>query len=219
MRKLFLTILILVGSAVMLSGCGESYSWNQKLTVEVQTPNGDVSGVSVTRVGWSEVNSVGNYPASYSGEAAVVDLKGGHFLFVLLREETKYLAFRTFNGNTGISEEIFAAMSNLRVTGNVPIEHYPMLVTFDDINDPATVKKINPNNLAASFGAGYSLKSIALEITDEEVTQGDVEKVLGWLNKYKSKNYRLNGKKCIACPIKSQNLSDLLSGSDFKVGK
>ena len=60
-------------------------------------------------------------------------------------------------------------------------KHYPLLVTFGDINDPASVKKVDPNDLAATFGPGYTLKSITLEITDEPVTTGKVEDVLGWV--------------------------------------
>ncbi|MCP4095679.1 MAG: hypothetical protein GY748_05500, partial [Planctomycetaceae bacterium] len=69
-----------------------------------------------------------------------------------------------------------------RIEGPVPVpdhRYFPLLVTFTDINDPASVKKIDPDDLAASFGPGYSLKSVTLEITGEPVTQGVVEKVLG----------------------------------------
>ena len=56
----------------------------------------------------------------------------------------------------------------------------PLLVTFTDIKDPTTVKKVDPDNLAATFGPGVSLKSITLEITDETVTEGKVEKIFVW---------------------------------------
>ena len=56
-----------------------------------------------------------------------------------------------------------------------------MLVTFGDINVPASVKLVDPKNLAASFGPGYRLKDMTLEITDEAMTEGRVESVLTWL--------------------------------------
>ena len=56
-----------------------------------------------------------------------------------------------------------------------------MLITFTDINNPASVKLVDQHNLAATFGAGYALKSITLEITDAPVTTGKVESVLGWV--------------------------------------
>ena len=62
----------------------------------------------------------------------------------------------------------------------MPKRDFPLLVTFTDIDDPKTVRKVDPNNLAATLGPGYALKSITLEITDEPVTKGKVEEVLGW---------------------------------------
>jgi hypothetical protein len=56
-----------------------------------------------------------------------------------------------------------------------------MLVTFGDINDPKTVMLVDPANLMATFGPGVGLKSVTLEITDEAVTAGQAETVLGWL--------------------------------------
>jgi hypothetical protein len=72
-------------------------------------------------------------------------------------------------------------LSNIRQSRRVPRKFYPMLVTFADINNPASVREVDPANLAKIFGAGYKLKSITLEITDEKVTKGVVEGVLGWM--------------------------------------
>lgn len=54
---------------------------------------------------------------------------------------------------------------------------YPMLVTFKNIADPKTVKKVDPDDLAATFGEGYALKRITLQLTDDPVTTG-IEKYL-----------------------------------------
>jgi hypothetical protein len=58
-------------------------------------------------------------------------------------------------------------------------EAWPMLVTFDDITRPETVRRVDPEDLAAMFGEGVRLKAVTLEITDEVVTEGRVEGVLG----------------------------------------
>jgi hypothetical protein len=60
-------------------------------------------------------------------------------------------------------------------------DNLPLLVTFDDVTDPKSVKLVDPANLAGTFGSGFALKSITVEITDETVTEGKVESVLGWL--------------------------------------
>ena len=67
-------------------------------------------------------------------------------------------------------------------------EDYPLLVTFTDINDPKSVKEVKPGKLSDAFGPGYSLSSITLEITDEQVTDGEIAKRLIWIDD----NDRLN---------------------------
>lgn len=57
------------------------------------------------------------------------------------------------------------------------------MVTFGDIADPASVKLVDPADLADSFGPGVRLKAVTLEVTDEAVTEGVVERVLGWVGK------------------------------------
>ena len=58
----------------------------------------------------------------------------------------------------------------------------PMLVTFDDITKPETVREVDPEDLTAVFGEGVRLKAVTLEVTEEAVTEGRVEGVLGWLD-------------------------------------
>ncbi|MCP4188064.1 MAG: hypothetical protein GY763_10735, partial [Gammaproteobacteria bacterium] len=61
-------------------------------------------------------------------------------------------------------------------------DNYPLLVTFTDINDPASVARVDRYDLEKHFGTGVKLKAVTLEITGEPVTRGEVEKVLGWWN-------------------------------------
>jgi len=120
-----------------------------------------------------------------TGEAAVVEVLPGRYLFALM----------------GDSEERFAAAAKDRVQGmtrgqwlrEIPLQTesvtltgalIPILVTFDDITMPETVRLVDPADLAASFGPGVSLKTVTLEITDEPVAEGRVEAILGWLGPY-----------------------------------
>lgn len=82
----------------------------------------------------------------------------------------------------GDMKAYFPKLSKLRASAPLVRERYPLLVTFDDINDPKSIKRVDPDDLVATFGPGYSLKSITLEITDEPVTTGELEKVLRWIN-------------------------------------
>jgi copper chaperone CopZ len=46
------------------------------------------------------------------------------------------------------------------------------------------VQRVDPANLAASFGPGIRLKRITVEVTDDDVTTG-IEKRLRWLSKHR----------------------------------
>ena len=56
------------------------------------------------------------------------------------------------------------------------------MVTFADIAAPTSVARMDPNDLAASFGEGVRLKALTLEITREGVTESVVDALLPWLS-------------------------------------
>lgn len=56
--------------------------------------------------------------------------------------------------------------------GREPFQAWPMFVTFDDPNDPRTVREVSPSTIGVS--------QITIEITDESVTKG-IESRLSWL--------------------------------------
>ncbi|MCB1452429.1 MAG: hypothetical protein KDJ43_02190 [Rhizobiaceae bacterium] len=164
------------------------YEWRQKITVEVETPQGLVSASSVAEIAWWGVPKIlpEATPRDWSvnAEAVVVPLPDGKYLFALVR--TAHLIARAvlFDPPYGGDPYLKPASQMKPFKGEahaVQPENYPLLVTFDDIDDPTTVKRVDPDDLAASFGHGVSLKRITLEITDEPVTKGEVEKMLGWL--------------------------------------
>lgn len=67
-----------------------------------------------------------------------------------------------------------AALDQLRRQGgprDVPFVILPKLVRFRDINDPQTLVRVSPYDLAKSFGQGVSLKRVILQLTDDLVTQ------------------------------------------------
>jgi hypothetical protein len=191
---------VLVSLLLSLAGCDmlgfRSWSWHQKLTVTVETPEGPRGGSAVSAAWfqmtpkWAGVgDSAGASNSSLSGEAVVVDLGEGRYLFALLKgynEFTGRLAFFPLPPKPLSKEEdaaVYDQLEALRASTELSRELYPLLVTFADIDDPASVVRVDPDDLAAHFGPGYALSSITLAITDEPVTKGRVEAVLGWLEK------------------------------------
>ena len=196
MRNLSLIPLIFV-ALLALTGC-ESHSWRQKLTITIETPAGEVSASSVSQVSWSkhwiQTDGMG-WDYDVTGEAVVVEVTPGRYLFALLKGAgtTEYMgsvAAASIAGRESrvIDGDLFDEVRDQRDRAagviTVPDYQFPMLVTFDDLTDPASVKLVDAADLAASFGPGVRLKSVVLEVTDEAVTEGVVARHLAWLGKY-----------------------------------
>jgi hypothetical protein len=193
-RSLGVVILVL---CLGLTACKykEEFSWNQKMTIVVQTPDGDVKASSVSSVFWGEQKRKWQgmgYDFTAKGEAVILDLGDGKYLFGLLRgagtsEYMGSVAPASISGRKGrvISNELFREVAEKRGRASgvisVPEYQYPLLVTFEDISKPESVKRVDPADLAASFGEGHALKSVSLEVTDEQAAEGEVEKILGWM--------------------------------------
>lgn len=192
--------MLIAALAVMaaLPGCKRSVSWHQKLTLVIDTPAGKVSGSSVTRVenvtnkGALVLPEARGTRSYWTGEAAAVVVLPGKWLFALLEGEggtdAGHWVYAAYDLNAALAPDGYpsyeAAMAKLRAQPkNVPVplpaDGLPVLVTFDDIADPTSVERVDPADLTASFGPGVELKAVTLEITDEPVTVGYVEAVLG----------------------------------------
>ncbi len=194
MRRLAILASMLV-ALFGLSACGEKHTWRQKTILEVETPNGIVTGGSVNEmtVDWFGglelwINSSAVI-ARTRGEASFVEVAPNQYLFALLRDGEAFETAEVFReaGDNKETRPITARLEKLRERRTVQPSLYPMLVTFTDSNDPKTVQLVDPENLAATFGEGIELKGISVEITDEKVTEGAVERVLGWWNSHKGR--------------------------------
>lgn len=164
----------------------ETHSWRQKLTLVVETPEGQVSGSSVVEVRVSfyqggQIMSGTEVHYDLTGEAAVVEVLPGRYLFALMgdSEELFFRAAKDRFEEMTRGEWLRAIPGQtepVTLTGDL----IPMLVTFDDTTKPETVRQVNAADLAAAFGEGVRLKAVTLEVTDEAVTEGRVEGVLSW---------------------------------------
>jgi hypothetical protein len=230
-----MAVLIIV---LLVEGCDvpgfPEWQWRQKVTVEVEGPTEPLSAASVMEVicgsspQWLRGIGGGGLGCQLQGEAVSLEIAPSQVLFALLtgapgsQNYPKKVAYHVFfPDRTLTTVEERGEQLEKGFHGEVrdlPRQNYPLLVTFTDINDPKTVQKVDPDNLAATFGPGVSLKRMTLEITDEPVTEGKIESVLGWYWGYRDKGYRLNGKKCVACPVSSENLADLIGPGEFKIG-
>ncbi|PKP65357.1 MAG: hypothetical protein CVT85_06470 [Alphaproteobacteria bacterium HGW-Alphaproteobacteria-7] len=188
---------VLAGSAAALvGGCGlfAGNSYRFRMTVEVETPEGLKTGSSVYQVEAKDQLALtpGGVGQTWNvrGEAVAVDLPGGKTLFALLKtvntaghDDFAYMSMRAldpaFNYNRVESANRISS-GDVTSPSDVPASDYPLLVTFGDLNDPTSVVRVAPANLAAQFGPNVRLRRITVEVTDDAVTTG-IEKRLGWL--------------------------------------
>jgi hypothetical protein len=182
------------GAAALLGACaasgGDTYRF--KMTVEVDTPDGLRSESSVYEVEAKNVAALTpggvGLQVKVRGEALAIDLPGGKTLFALLK--TVNIKGHNDLGYTSMValdplfrwdyvESAERISSGIGVTSPAEIlpENYPMLVTFRDLADPASVKLVDPENLAAAFGPGVRLRRFTAEAIDSPMTKG-IEKRL-----------------------------------------
>jgi len=205
--------------ALLLTGCNTApRRFHERLTLFVDTPLGLKSGSSVVEYeigfqdGWWGGLAGHMLLPGIRGEAVVVDLGQSGSLFALLNnDETRRwsakrgaIAWVAFPGleskakadargdSTYRLAYFMDALNRLKPKADIDIDSLPLLVRFRDPNDPKTVERVDPNDLAASFGAGVKLVRATEEITDDRLTTG-IEKRLPWLDNFIARGAMLDG--------------------------
>lgn len=186
---------------IALGSCGvfgNSISYRYRTTVEVETPEGLKSGSSVVQVTETERQGLegSHLDMRVTGEAVAVDLPNGQTLFALLGGKQVGAIYKQLPPSDGGWYQRTKQLKSQTGVFDVPREGptvwtrrqshpkmeswWPILVHFRDIRDPKSVEQVDPDNAAASLGAGVRIRRITVEITDDDVTSG-IEKRLGWL--------------------------------------
>ena len=222
-----LLVVVMLGTYGIYKYNYPSYLWHQKITIEVHTPNGLKYGSAVTSVNWRKNTFSGswggpNYVKKLRGEAIVVDLGDGNYLFgVLGASNFVNLAPRLVILNEG-KQSTLKAVKKIKHLPNyiLPPNLYPTLVTFKDINDPESVLEIKKSQLELQFGADYKIGSIKFQITNEPVTLGRVTEILNWLERIwprtldGQKLHNLNAKNRFANSLSANSFSTEIGNHD-----
>lgn len=171
-----------------------------KMTVEVETPSGIRSGSTVRQM---TLVTPPNFPFMLGesrpvwrlkGEAVTVELPDGRLLFALnLGEHINSMQptdgmsrlFRRYG--RGAPKPISIWSNSRRLKGSRGDNFMPMLVTFDDVNDPSTARLVEPDELDAEFGPGFKLHRITINQTNERVSEG-IEEYLPWMREAEPRN-------------------------------
>ncbi|MWV28738.1 hypothetical protein [Aurantiacibacter rhizosphaerae] len=209
--------------------------YRYRLTVEVDTPEGVRSGSSVIEV-TQRLGRSGASPAHQAvyrrlqGKAVAVDLPDNRVLFALLRSDDniEWASYVMQDIAPDIEWESWSERLDnmLLLEGPQDLPRYwpragkpgtrsalPMLVTFGELDDPTSVERVDPDDFAASFGEGVSLKRIRVQMTDDPVTTG-IEERLGWLPNYYDK--MLDGQRLNSVHAEHRLANDLSQGAFSK---
>ncbi|PID37484.1 MAG: hypothetical protein CR993_00310 [Rhodobacterales bacterium] len=217
-------VLLLYGLIWFVFTSSKAQEWHQKMTLHIEAPDGPVSASNVigVRVGGSSIFmrslNLPNPAEIQAGEAIYVELNGKP-LFVLLGG-VKSILYRTIAEHLGdaTGREYYRRIREQTTPLVVPRKLWPTMVTFDDVTDPASVRRVDPDDLAATFGEGIALREVTVQATDDPVTGGRVEEVLGaWFCEYKAKRARLSGSNSIG--ISSNELPEVLGAGSFLMGE
>jgi hypothetical protein len=200
-----------VGTASLVGGCSGGYNLKYRFTVDLLVEGRRVSESAIRTFGfheghaWAQGLDVGRYQTS--GDAVVVDLGRRGLLIATLAawafdptqkiwyvDADPWIPFgpylRTFGGY---------GPNWRRSSGNAVVlkpSEYPLLVTFADPTRPTTVREVDPQNLAATFGAGVALECMTVTPSHGLMTTGIVERRLPWVRtlvSYKTLGGGLNG--------------------------
>jgi hypothetical protein len=168
------------------------YVYRQKLTIEMTTPAGLRTGSSVTHVRWIDRRRIPwnigfDWNGSDWGEATFVDLGDGKHVIALIPGNDLHSKVRGIFPMAN-EDSARAALSDIGKMLNVPASKVPTIVTFADINDPASAKMVLGTNyrqqcredrkpscvpesiavpvdeIAATFGPGYAFRRATLEM-------------------------------------------------------
>ena len=166
----------LFGFGSLLSSCGINNNdriFRYIITVNVETGDREYSGSSVWQTKYHEqaINIIDTNRSETKGEAVVVDING-KYLFLLVN--------LSMSGITGkASDDAVNEFEKNQSWEITDFKDYPF-VTFTDIGDPLTVKKITQDNFGQYFMGG-KITSIEVQKTNEPVTYGQVEQIIPWI--------------------------------------
>jgi hypothetical protein len=172
---------LVIGDQIRINRPGHKY----RLTLEVETPDGIRSASGVMAVvpdrGYSRRGHTDT-----RADALFVDLGGGRNLLALLAHRDgsldldgmNYLALRAYGEASG-KRVSFNVMSGM--TGVVPVKGplIPVLATFGDLADPATMRVVAPDDLEARLGGGFRLHGVTAEVVPNGFWPIDFGGVLG----------------------------------------
>lgn len=226
-RELIWSAVTAVGVA-SVSGCGTVISREERtryrMSLIVQTPDGERRGSAVREIAYQPRALLSGSLAVF-GEAIVIEITPRQTLFALLQSaayDADYANNLLWNLWGRGAPQPIADTEDPPVTIWPRISRRawrngfrgdyarPLLVRFRDLADPMTIEKVEPDNLAAIFGEGVTLKRIEVALTHSLPTWG-IRTKLPWLGEMDGG--MLSGEHVEL--VQSRRLADRVEALDF----
>lgn len=227
MKRLAIAVAIVAGLYLAWTWIDASPTLRYRLTLEVDVDGQTRIGSNVIEIRYDVapawLPSANRVNARVRGEAVAVDLGERGILFSLLRgdpdAQSPYVAdavdiplreLKIAGSVGGLEPAVVRKAGGQTLRAEIPFSRLPLLVRFRDLADPNSVERVDPGNLAASFGPGARLRRVTIETTRDSVTTG-IDSRLRWLSGLKT---YLDGS-----PLHhSTRLANVLRSADFKGG-
>lgn len=186
---------VIIVCMVALVGCSTRLpTFRYRLTVEIETPAGLRTGSSVIEV--RTVDRGRGFPGPEAGgirhgvvgDATYLKLPDGRYIFAILRDNgtnpsnfPSAAPFWAFNNQLPADRsnyhQVYRALTQAKGKAELPPEHLPMFVMFDNIRRSDTVKSVSPDDFKSQLG--IKLRSVTVEITKDPIND-DIASILPW---------------------------------------
>jgi hypothetical protein len=200
MKWLLIVLALLGASYAAYAIAYPTYSYRYRITIEVDTADGLKSGSSVLEVTMVQYPSwvtlgANSHQITTRGEAVFVDLGRGRNLVALLAlgpnaeiGGAKSFAPRSFfTFLEGRPRDVEWTKTLATMTGRRPFagDRRPTLVTFGDLNNPASVREVPFDSPQSVLGPDVRSVRAWIDLTNDPVTTG-LEAKLPWIGKFES---------------------------------
>ena len=165
-----------------------TYVVRYRLTVNTVVGDQPHSGSSVVEIRVKRqpqwISEMPPWQFNTSGEATFVDLGEGRNLVALLNpgpsegKDCVTILFRAFQ--VPFLVERAADLKNLNGERRLQPDDWPPFVTFQNVNDPLSVKPVKPSAMRDNYGVDARIESVTLAIAQDAVTRG-LDQKLPWL--------------------------------------
>lgn len=176
-----------LGLVVVLASCNDSdqpyprqMEKNAKIEVKVESGGKIYSGYAIRNYQFSSASGMFSDTDHFyeSGEAVVIKVGDNGYLFMLVNFDPSYIV------EDRSPRSAIAKLTSVNEPFEMLQRGQAPFVTFSDINNPLSVKKVKItelSNFEDFLGNDAKLLSITITPTNEPVTWGLVEKIIPWI--------------------------------------